>query len=226
MIEIPSQFEEIALLLIDMHRGHMDPEVATLPVEASWAKEVLAQTKALLEGLRALDTKIVHVTTWNRVDKNGVPVDSLSTVNPYYLWRTQTGRVKVVQKAAKYHNIEGSVQTQFMPEVQPLPGEYTIVKKRYNAFHGTDLDLLLRCLRVNTLIVAGVNTNNCITATTADGCVRDYGMLVVSDCVASSYGRHMHDIALELIQNTFGWVMSSKDVLEIMKAKKSPEIRR
>ena len=95
-----------------------------------------------------------------------------------------------------------------------------MVKKRYNAFHNTDLDLLLRYLQVNTLIVAGVNTNNCITATTIDGCVRDYGMIVVTDCVASSYGRHMHEIALELIENTFGWVMTSKEVLDLMKSKK------
>ena len=220
MAQIPVNPEQTALLLIDMHRGHLDPEVATLPVDAAWAREILAKTKVLLQGIRALNMNVIHVTTRYRANKQGIPVDTYSNANPYYRWRTETGKVKVVQKAARFHNIEGSVQTEFMPEVQPLAGEPVVVKKRYNSFHNTDLDLLLRCLQINALIVAGVNTNNCITATTVDGCVRDYGMIVVSDCVASSYGRHMHEIALELIDNTFGWVMASKEVLELMESRK------
>lgn len=220
MTQIPVSLEHTALLLIDMHRGHLDPEVATLPVDATWAAEILANTKTLLQGLRAIDMNVIHVTTRYRANKQGMPVDTYSNANPYYRWRSETGKVKVIQKAARWHNIEGSVQTQFMPEVQPLPGEHVVVKKRYSAFHNTDLDLLLRCLQINTLIVAGVNTNNCITATTIDGCVRDYGMIVVSDCVASSYGKHMHKIALDLIENTFGWVMTSKEVLDLMRSSK------
>ncbi|MFH1951754.1 MAG: cysteine hydrolase [Pseudomonadota bacterium] len=209
-----------ALLLIDMHRGHLDPEVATLPVDATWGKEILSNTKRLLNGARTLSMNIIHVVTIYRVNNQGDPVDSLGNANPYCSWRIGSGKHSVVQKAARSHNLEGSVQTQIMPEIQPLPGEHVVVKKRYSAFHGTDLDLLLRCLHVNALGVLGVNTNNCITATTIDGTNHDYAMIAISDCLASSYGRHLHEIALELIENTYGWVMTSREFLNLIESKK------
>jgi len=219
MVEILKDPKQTALLLIDMHRGHLDPEVATLPVDETWGKEILSNTKVLLQGARALGINIIYVTTINRVNSQGQPVDSLGNANPYCSWRMETGKLHLVQKAARSHNLEGSVQTQMVPEIQPLPGEYVVVKKRYSAFYGTDLDLLFRCLRVSTIGVVGVNTNNCITATTIDGMNHDYGMIVISDCVASSYGRHLHEIALELIENTYGWVMTSREFLSLLESK-------
>lgn len=219
MVEILKNPKQTALLLIDMHRGHLDPEVATLPVDSKWAKEILLNTKALLMGVRTLGINVIHVVTINRANNNGLPVDSLGNANPYCSWRMETGKHRVVQKAARSHNLEGSVQTQIMPEIQPLPGEHVVVKKRYSAFYGTDLDLLLRCLKVDAIGVVGVNTNNCVTATTIDGTNHDYGMIVISDCVASSYGRHLHEIALELIENTYGWVMKSKEFLSLIESK-------
>lgn len=212
---------QTALILIDMHRGHLDPDVATLPVDATWAMEILANTKTLLQEIRQVGMSVIHVTTQYRANKEGIPVDAFLNTNPYSQWRKNKGKLKVVQKAAKWHNMEGSVQTEFMPDVQPLPGEHIVVKKRYNAFYGTDLDLLLRCQNIKYLIVVGVNTSNCIASTTIDGCNRDYGMVVVSDCVASAYGRHLHQIALELLENTFGWVMPLSDILDMIRSKKN-----
>ena len=220
MGEILREAKQTALLLIDMHRGHLDPEVATLPVDKVWSKEILSNTKALLQSARDLGLNVIYVTTVNRVDHQGLPVDSLGNANPYCSWRMAEGKLSAAQKTARFHNLEGSVQTQIMQEIQPLPGEHVVVKKRYSAFHGTDLDLLLRCLRVNTIGVVGVNTNNCIMATTIDGMNHDYGMIVISDCVASSYGRHLHETALQLIENTYGWVMKSEAFLSLIESKK------
>jgi nicotinamidase-related amidase len=208
--------KQTALLLIDMHRGHLDPEVATLPVDATWGKEILSKTKALLDRARALGMNVIYVVTVYRVNDKGLAIDSLGNANPFCSWRIRSGNLRVVQKAAPAHNLEGSVQTQIMPDIQPLPGEHVVVKKRYSSFHGTDLDLLLRCLQVNALGVVGVNTNNCVMATTIDGTNHDYAMIVLSDCVASSYGRHLHETALELIENTYGWVMTSETFLDLI----------
>jgi len=100
--QIPVNPDQTALVLIDMHRGHLDPEVATLPVDATWAAEILANTRALLQGLRAIDMNVIHVTTRYRLNKQGMPVDTYSNANPYYRWRSETGKVKVVQKAARF----------------------------------------------------------------------------------------------------------------------------
>ena len=216
MVEIARNPKQTALLVIDMHRGHLDPELATMPIDTAWAKEILSNTKVFLKGARAIGMKVIYVVMQSRVNHEGLPVDSLTNVNPYSRWRLEQGKLP---KTTRSHNLEGSVQTQIMPEIEPLPGEYIVVKRRYSAFYSTDLELLLRCLQINTLAVAGVNTNNCVTATTVDGNNRDYAMIVLSDCVASRNGRHLHEIALELIGTTYGWVMTSKDVLRLMESK-------
>ncbi len=67
-----------------------------------------------------------------------------------------------------------------------LPGEYEIVKRRWSAFFGTDLDLLLRRLRVERLYLCGVQTPNCIRGTAVDANALDYACVVLSDATASA----------------------------------------
>ena len=73
------------------------------------------------------------------------------------------------------HNIEGSAGCEIMPALYDRARDWVVAsKKRYDCFLGTDLDLLLRSHRINTLLITGVNTNSCILATVAAANVRDY----------------------------------------------------
>jgi nicotinamidase-related amidase len=73
--------------------------------------------------------------------------------------------------------------------------DYTIVKRRYSGFIGTDLQILLRGLKADTLILVGGLTNICVHYTFADGHQSDYHCRVVEDCVAGS-SIEAHDAAL------------------------------
>ena len=53
-------------------------------------------------------------------------------------------------------------------ELRPQPGDYTIIKPRWSAFFGTELDLILRRLGVRTVILAGTTTPNCVRTTCYD----------------------------------------------------------
>ena len=66
-----------------------------------------------------------------------------------------------------------------------LPGDYELIKPRYSAFFATSLDLILRRLRVDDLILIGTTTPNCIRATAYDGISLDYNVTVLSDCTSS-----------------------------------------
>ena len=97
-----------------------------------------------------------------------------------------------------------------------IPGDYHIQKRRYSAFFGTDLEILLRGLKAETLLMVGGLTDVCVHYTFVDGHQSDYFCRVVEDCVAGS-GIEAHDAslkAMEYLQN--GAVCRREEVLEAM----------
>ena len=72
------------------------------------------------------------------------------------------------------------------PEVAGRSADVAIeaVKRRYSCFLGTDMDLLLRGLGVQTLLVTGLDSNVCVLWPTGDGFQRDYHVRGLEDCTA------------------------------------------
>ncbi len=79
------------------------------------------------------------------------------------------------------HGIHGKVQN--LPALKAGTGErdFIVPKRRYDAFFGTDLDLLLRELGVRTLIATGEDTNICVLHTLAGAYYRGYASIVAED---------------------------------------------
>lgn len=84
------------------------------------------------------------------------------------------------------HCLEGTKAVEYNPLTKPEGKDYLIAKRRYSAFLGTDLDLLLRCLKVKTLFLIGGLTDVCVHFTAVDAHQHDYHFYVVSDCVTGS----------------------------------------
>ena len=101
------------------------------------------------------------------------------------------------------HCLEGDPGTDLWPTLLPLDGEYHIVKRRYSAFFGTDLQILLRGLRAETLVLIGGLTDVCVHYTFADAHQHDYHVRVVQDCViGSNADRHLAALdAMEYLQH-------------------------
>jgi nicotinamidase-related amidase len=93
--------------------------------------------------------------------------------------------------------------------------DYVINKRRYSAFVGTDLDLILRDNRVDTLILTGTKTNVCIRATAQDAFSLNYRVVVPRECVATDR-KHLHEANLEDIDRYLGSVISSGKVLKML----------
>ena len=66
-----------------------------------------------------------------------------------------------------------------------MESDYRIVKPRFSGFFGTPLDLILRRLGVDTVILAGTTTPNCIRTSCYDALSLDYDAIVLSDCTSS-----------------------------------------
>lgn len=97
------------------------------------------------------------------------------------------------------------------PEFQRLPQDYVIVKPRFSAFFHTELDLLLRRLGVDALLLAGTTTPNCIRSTFYDAISLDYNAIVLSDCT-SSVTPAVQEANLSDMQRVGGRVLSSHEL--------------
>lgn len=196
-----------AVVAIDLHRGHLDPAVATMPVAPDAARRVVEANRRLFEWCRGAGIPIVHLLTSYR------DVDEIRS-NPF--WRTRAENPDNPRKHVLRHNLAGTPGCTIMPEVYDAGKDRVVdTKKRYDCFVGTDLDFLLRTHGVNTLLVTGVNTNSCVLSTVTAACSRDYATIVVEDCVDTIDGPALHEAALLCIRTAFGFVLSSDRVMAL-----------
>ena len=195
-----------AVVAIDLHRGHLDMAVATMPTAPDVAARVIAANKRLFDWCRRAGIPVIHLVTSYR------DADEIRA-NPF--WRTLAEDPTATRKNAMRHNIIGGPGCTVMPQLLDA-GDFVVnTKKRYDCFVGTDLDFLLRSHGVNTLLITGVNTNSCVLATTTAANVRDYAVIVVEDCVDSMDGPALHAAGLACIKTAFGFVMDTDAVMAL-----------
>ncbi len=98
------------------------------------------------------------------------------------------------------HCLEDNPNTEIAVEEMGFrPTDYLIKKRRYSAFFGTDFEILLRGLKINTLLLCGGLTDVCVHYTFVDGHQSDYFCRVIEDCVAGS-SEDAHEAALRAME--------------------------
>ncbi|MEO3858741.1 cysteine hydrolase [Acrocarpospora sp. B8E8] len=97
------------------------------------------------------------------------------------------------------HCVEGWPETELAPHIRPRPEEFLIRKRRYSAFFGTELEIVLKAHRAQTVLLIGGLTDVCIHYTAVDAHQHDYHVKVLTDCVGGSSQR-AHDAALEAVR--------------------------
>jgi nicotinamidase-related amidase len=207
---------EMAIVTVDMHRGHLDPSVATMAAEPEDAKRVIAAARDLLNFAREKGVPIIHVKlVYRKIPGLG----SEGMTQPF--WRslhdmvTEEDRLTPGRRSTvDGHNIVGSPGTEIIPELF-AEGDYVIDnKKRLDCFYGTDLGPLLKTLDVKTVCLMGINTNTCVLNTAFTAFNYDYRVVVLSDCVASMYGGDLHVLGLQNVARCLGWVVNNAEFKE------------
>lgn len=101
------------------------------------------------------------------------------------------------------HCVKDTEGSEIIEELEVLETDKIILKRRYSAFYGTDLDLYLREKGIDEISIVGVCTNICVLYTCADARNISYKVNVYKDGVAS-FDRLAHDFVLKEIENTLG----------------------
>ncbi len=137
-----------------------------------------------------------------------------STERNFYLsdvWLEQAARKRKGGYTRIPVCVEGSWEGDYFGDVRPQAGDLVVTKHRYDAFHNTDLDLILRTNGIRTVILTGVVTNVCVETTARAAFVRDYYVVVAEDGTAA-YVPEDHIATLRNIDRFFGEVITIHDL--------------
>ena len=112
------------------------------------------------------------------------------------------------------HAEAGSWGAEIVDELKPKKGDFRVFKRKYSAFQGTDLDQLLRELKVDTVILTGVVTDICIQHTAADAFFKGYKIIVPTDCV-EAVDAPTQEAAIRFLRKAYGpEITTSKELLK------------
>jgi len=125
--------------------------------------------------------------------------------------RSSTGDIPIAREGSDGVNWYSGI-------VKPLPNEYIITKRHYDAFEDTELELLLQGNGIKTLIFTGFTTNVCVETTARHGYIKGYWIILVSDCT-DAFTQREYESAIFNIEKYFGKVATSSEIVEAWETK-------
>jgi nicotinamidase-related amidase len=177
-----------ALLIIDMERDFID-------------EGAVQETP----GGRALIPTINELARWARA--HGLPV-----IFTFEMHRADQSDYGIELEYDPVHCLEGTVGCTLAPSLETRSSDYQITgKRRYDSFHGTDLNLLLRSRHIENLICCGVTTHVCVMSTVFTARHLDYRVLLLRDAVAAVSPDHQA-AALLCMSDVFAYITTSAEV--------------
>lgn len=179
-----------ALLVIDMQVGESALGDSVDGHDAGMMAGVVRRCAEAIGSARAAHVPVIHVRVANLPNGESSP--------PAWL-RALTNQSGGVPTALDRLSIEGEPSTDFRPECSPAPGEAVVTKRRPSAFFGTDLALILRAQRIETVAVVGTATSGCVEATMRDATHHDFYAVLIEEAVGDRDQR-LHDAALVVMR--------------------------
>jgi nicotinamidase-related amidase len=203
---------QTALMVIDMQRDFLYPDGfgAFLGNDVTLLQRTIAPIQAVLAAARVRGMLIIHTREGHKPDLSDCP--------PTKLDRWPAGTRIGDQGPMGRILIQGELGHDIIAEVAPLPGEIVLDKPGKSSFYATDLDVILRKHGIRNLLITGVTTDVCCSATVIGANDRGYNAIVLADCVAS-YSPERHAATLATISaqgGIFGWVSDSQQLLHAL----------
>lgn len=179
-----------AVVVVDMQNDFITPELFPN------ADELMPRLRAFIEEARQAGARLVFC----RVNHDET-TDSAAWKSRYDAGEYRRTLCRTGTPGAEYH-----------PDFQPEPGDIDIIKHRYSAFVGTNLELELRSLGIQTLVFTGTATNICVESSLRDAYQRDFYTVLVDDCCGTD-SEELHQATLENVRRNFGLVATSNEVV-------------
>lgn len=196
--------DRTAVLVIDMQNDFMEEGA---PLEFPEGRRVVPAILKVLGAARERGMPVVYAAHVHR--KDGADLGIHRDLYP--------------PVAAGQALVDGERGAQIHQDLAPRPGEPVIKKHRYNSFYATDLELILRGLGVETVVLTGMTTECCVLGTARGALERGFRSVVLADACAScdypdlGYGEMsaaaMHEAALRVMTLTSSEVVATDTYL-------------
>ena len=146
-----------ALIVVDMQVDFVSPKGKLFVPEAP---KTIPAIRRLIAKARKARMPVIFTQDWHRADDP-----------EFSIWPA--------------HAVEGTRGAQVAPELKPIPKDYFIRKRTYDAFFSTDLDLLLRQKKILNLVISGTVSNICVLHTAGSARLRGYEIIIAADATSS-----------------------------------------
>ncbi|MHA1566792.1 MAG: isochorismatase family protein [Alphaproteobacteria bacterium] len=158
-----------ALISVDLANAWTRPGNPFTCDQDAMDNEIIPGMRKLLAAFRKNAHPVIHVTTAYEITDKQSPFTDMG------LWHYKIP-VEVVNRRDKNLWAIDS-------RIAPVDGEYTLLKKRASAFHGTELAGILRAAQVDTILVTGVTASACVRQTVCDGIADGFRPIAVKECI-------------------------------------------
>jgi nicotinamidase-related amidase len=197
-----------ALVVIDMQRDFCQPGGAfdRLGVDISMYPPMIPRVSRLIAGARAAGVMVIFIQMTTLPGRRMESPAQMRFNLRLHLASNAGGE-------PLSYTADGSAGQEVLPELAPAEGDLVVKKYRSSAFWGTNLDMLLRSNRIESLVVAGCTTEGCVESTARDALFNDYYVVIAEDCVASD-DRAQHEASLLLMRHRFD-IASHEEVLDV-----------
>jgi ureidoacrylate peracid hydrolase len=197
--------ERTVLIVIDAQNDFLHPDgwYALRGVDIGHMRRCIGPIKQLVAGCRERDLPVVWTRHGFRDAKDG---GWLVTMRPFL----RDGGLR-----------EGTWGYEVLDGLGARDEDRWLNKNRLSAFFQTNLELQLRALEAETLLFAGVLTNQCVAATSKDAMFRDFKPIVVEEATGTTLP-HLHAPALEMMEVGWAEVRALEPTLSAMRALPAP----
>ena len=188
------QFEQkkAALLVIDMQRFFLDP---VSPTFTCGGLAILPTLQRVIGAFRKAGRPVIYTRHVHHPDRLDAGIME-------WWWEGMC--------------IEGSQESEVHGDIAPEPNDKVILKHRYSAFYNTDLETVLRCLKIEDLVITGIMSNMCCESTARDAYYRDYKVFFLADGTGS-INEEMHVASLLNLCFGFAFVTTADAVIDKMR---------
>ncbi len=171
----PFDPKRTCLLLIDTQNYVWNPKVADAEpyFDEQLRTKVLPNLGRLLAAFREVGGEVIYTVMENL---------------------TEDGRDRSLDyKLSKFFIAKGSWEAQVLDAVIPVGDEIVLPKTSSGLFNSTNIEYLLRNIGIDTLVVTGFLTDQCVDHTIRDAADRGFYPVCISDaCATHSENRHTH----------------------------------
>ncbi len=177
--------------------------------DISQVQKTIEPIKKINSAARAKGLKIIYI-----VHRHSPDLRECGGLNSPYRGR---GDLKSYYEHPEWRDkliISGTWGAEIIEELKPQENDILVVKPRYSAFFGTNLDTILKTYDIKYLAFVGVSTTICVETSIRDAFNLEYFPILISDAAASGGPSFIQEAAISNIKACFGWVTTSENFVK------------